>query len=257
MRKVAIFNIKGGVGKTVSTINISTILAEKGYKVLVIDADSQSSTSITFEGYSTEELNLADIMLDKNITPEQVIKKSNVENIDILPCNFDLAYAEKEILFDMHNIAQLRFKRNVIDKIENNPNYNYDYCIIDCPPALNMFATNVLSAVDEVLIPIKIDRYAYDGISRLIEEIENIQNGLNPKLKLSGCFITMYSNASINHYMKNELEENLGDKLFKTYIRHTIKVVESTFRNMSVTTHKKDATASNDYYALVEEVFNV
>lgn len=256
MKKVAIFNIKGGVGKTVSTVNISTILAEKGHKVLVVDVDSQSSTSITFEGYSTEGPNLADILLDKKVPLEQVIKKSNVENIDILPCNFDLAYVEKEILFDYSQSAQLRLK-NIMDIIEDDPNYNYDYCIIDCPPALNLFASNALIASDEVLIPIKIDRYAYDGISRLIEEIEKVQEGLNSKLKLAGCFITMYSKTSINDFMKETLEKNLGSKLFKTSIRSTISVVESTFRNMPVVHHKRNSTASKDYNALVKEVFNV
>lgn len=256
MKKISIFNIKGGVGKTISTINIAAILAEKGYKVLVIDVDSQSSTSITLEGYSPDGQNLADILLDKNVPLENVIKKSNIENIDILPCNFDLSFIEREIIFDYNQSAQLRLK-NVMDKIEASEEYNYDYCIIDCPPALNIFASNALMASDEVLIPIKVDRYACDGISRLIEEIEKVQNGLNPNLKLSGCFITMYSKTSINDFMKEELKNALGNKLFNTSIRSTISVVESTFRNMPIISHKKNATASKDYYNLVKEALNV
>lgn len=256
MRKVSIFNIKGGVGKTVSTINISAVLANKGYKVLVIDMDSQSSSSITLEGYSADDLNVGDILLDNSIPLESVIKHTQIENIDILPCNFDLSYIEQKLWFDMTKSMQLRLK-NVIDLIECSETYDYDYCIIDCPPALNLFAINALAASDEVLIPIKIDRYAYDGIGRLIEEIEKIQNGFNPNLKLSGCFITMDNKTSINHFMKELLEKNLGSKLFKTSIRATTSVVESTFRNMPVVQHKKNSTASKDYKNLVQEVFHV
>lgn len=256
MRKVSIFNIKGGVGKTVSTVNISAILAEKGFKVLVVDMDSQSSSSITFEGYSPEGLNVGDILLDNSIPLEKVIKKTQIENIDILPCNFDLAYIEQKLWFDMSKSMQLRLNE-VMDIIECNPNYNYDYCIIDCPPALNLFAINSLVASDEVLIPIKIDRYAYDGIGRLIEEIEKIQNGFNPNLRLTGCFVTMDNKTTINNFIKETLEENLGNKLLQTSIRATTSVVESTFRNMPVIQHKKNSTASKDYHKLVKEVFNV
>lgn len=256
MRKVSIFNIKGGVGKTVSTVNISAILAEKGYKVLVIDMDSQSSTSITFDGYSADDKNIGDLLVDSSIDVKDVIKQTNVEGIDILPCNFDLSYKEREISISYNVNMQLRLK-NVLTKVENDEQLNYDYCIIDCPPAVNLMAINSLVASDEVLIPIKIDRYAYDGIGRLIEEIDMIQSELNPSLKLAGCFVTMDGKTNINELIKEILEENLGDKLLNTSIRQTVSVIESTFENMPVVNYKKRATASVDYRNLVKEVFNV
>lgn len=256
MRKISIFNIKGGVGKTISTINISAVLAEKGYKVLVVDMDSQSSTSISFEGYSADDKNIGDLLVDNTIDAKEVIKHTNVEGIDILPCNFELPYKEREISITYNVNQQLRL-RNVLMKIEADEELNYDYCIIDCPPAVGLMAINSLVASDDVLIPIKIDRYAYDGIGRLIEEIEAIQKELNPNLKLAGCFVTLDSRTSINSLIKEILEENLGEKLLKTSVRQTTSVVESTFENMPVVTYKKKATASIDYRNLVKEVFNV
>lgn len=256
MKKISVFNIKGGVGKTVSTVNISAVLAEKGYKVLVVDVDSQSSASISLDGYSSEGFNIGDILLDNKIPLYEVIKQSNIENVDILPCNFDLAYIEQKLWFDMSRSMQERLKE-VLTLIECSDEYNYDYCVIDCPPALNVFSINALVASDEVLIPIKIDRYAYDGIGRLIEEIGKIQEGFNPRLKLKGCFVTMDNNTSINSFIKDTLSENLEEKLLNTTIRQNVSVIESTFRNMPVIHHKKNSNASKDYKKLVKEVFNV
>lgn len=255
MKKISIFNIKGGVGKTVSTINIAAILAEKGYKVLVVDIDSQSSSTITFEAYDPEGLTVGDLLITDKIETQDVIKKTSIENIDILPCNFNLAYTEREILLDMSKSVQHRLS-NVLKRVENS-NSNYDYCIIDCPPALGTLSTNALVACDEVLIPIKIDKYAYDGIGRLLEEIENIQKEFNSDLKFRGCFITMDNNTSINSLIKETLDENLGSKLLKSSIRQNVSVVEATFRNMSVIEHKRNSHASKDYRALVKEVFNI
>lgn len=203
MKKVSIFNIKGGVAKTTSTANLGAVLSQQGKKVLLIDLDPQSNLTKLFKAYSMDDLTIGDILLDKDLDINKVIKNTDFENIDILPSNVTLAFAERKILLDVS-----RSQQNRLSKALKNLK-GYDYCIIDCPPALNMITVNALCASDEVIVPIKIDKFALDGLEYLLDSIEEIKEEFNPNLNFKGCFITMDSATTVNRVIKQSLKELL------------------------------------------------
>lgn len=250
MRKIAIFNIKGGVAKTTSTANFAACLKENGHKVLLVDLDPQSNLTKLFKAYSMDDASIADVLLDKNLDIESVIKRTDFENIDILPANVTLAFAERKILLDVSRSQQNRLAK-AFEKIEDK----YEYCLIDCPPALNMITVNALCGANEVIVPIKIDKFALDGLEYLLGSIEEIKEEFNPDLKFKGCFITMDSLTTVNKVIKQELKNILGEKMFNTSIQQNIKVVESTFEECPVVFSFKKARASLDYKNLSEEIF--
>ena len=250
MKKISVLNIKGGVAKTTSAINIAAILAEKGNKVLVVDVDAQSNLTMAFKAYDIDDLSVSDILLSKSVEVDEVIKETEHENIDILPSNISLAFTEKKILLDVTRNQQNRLKR-ILDKLEDK----YDYCIIECPPSLNMITINALVASDEVIVPIKIDKFALDGLEYLLESIDEIKEEFNPSLKFRGCFVTMDTATTVNKEIKKALKNILGDKMFDTSIRQNISVVEASFEQMPVVNYKKNSNASKDYLSLVKEVF--
>lgn len=250
MITTSIFNIKGGVGKTTTTVNLAACLAKEGYKVLVVDTDPQGNASMTFDVYNTDDLYIGDALLDKSIDPYKLIKKTEYENIDVVPSNIKLAFVDSQILLDVTKSQQNRLS-NFLSKISSD----YDYCIIDCATSLNTININVLTASDEVIIPIKIDKYALDGLENLIDKILEIKEEFNHKLNLKGCLITMDSQTKVNKDIKAELKKLLEDKMFETTIRNTVKVIESTFDQNPVIKYSSKCNASKDYSALCKEVF--
>ena len=250
MKTISVLNIKGGVAKTTSTINLAAILASEGSKVLVVDVDAQSNSTIAFKNYDIDELSVSDVLLHKEMNILDVIKETEYENIEILPANISLAFTEKKILLDVTRNQQNRLKK-ALEQV----NDKYDYCIIDCPPSLNMITINALVASDEVIVPIKIDEFALDGLEYLLESIEEIKEEFNPNLIFKGCFVTMDSATTVNKEIKKALKSILRDKLFDSTIRQNISVVESTFEQVPVVMYKKNSNASKDYRSLAKEVF--
>ena len=241
MKKLSILNIKGGVGKTTSTINLASTLAEEGKKVLIVDIDAQSNSTMLFKAYDIDALSVSDILLDKNINVEDVIKGTDFDNIDVLPSNISLAFTEKKILLDVTRNQQNRLKK-ALEQVEDK----YDYCLI---------AINALVASDEVIVPIKIDKFALDGLGYLLESINEIKDEFNENLKFLGCFITMDNSTTVNKEIKKALKDLLGEKMLDTHIRQNISVVESTFEQKPVIYYKSKSNASKDYIKLAKEVF--
>ncbi|RMD04931.1 ParA family protein [Clostridium autoethanogenum] len=248
MKKVSIVNIKGGVGKTVSTVNIAASLGELNKKVLIVDADAQSNATQYLNCYSPEGISTYDVLMDKDIDVNTVIKNTNVKGVSIIPANIKLI-CENEIVNDTR-----RSRENRLKKALDNVKEEYDYVIIDCPPSLGIITTNALVASDYVLVPIKIDQFALDGFGYLLDTIDEISNEFNPKLDFTGAFITMDKRTAINRKMKAKLKEALKDKLFNVSIRENVKVVQSTFEQQPVITYCKNAISSKDYRALTQEV---
>lgn len=250
MRKVSIMNIKGGVAKTTSTANLVACLSQQNKKVLLIDIDPQSNLTKLFKAYSMDDLSVSDVLLDKNLDMHKVIRKTDFESIDIVPANINLTFAERSILIDNTRSQQNRLAK-ALKFIESE----YDYCLIDCPPSLNMITVNALCASDEVFVPLKIDKFALDGLEYLLESIEEIKDEFNPSLNFRGCFITMDSDTTVNKLIKKELKSLLGDKIFNTTIKQNVKVIESTFEECPVVFSNKKARASINYKDLCKEVF--
>lgn len=250
MKKVSIFNIKGGVAKTTSTANLGACLSQQGKKVLLIDLDSQSNLTKLFKTYSIEDLSISDVLLDKNLDIHKAIKRTDFENLDIISANINLTFTERNILLDETRSQQDRLVI-ALSQIKDE----YDYCLIDCPPSLNIITVNALCASDEVFVPIKIDKFALDGLEYLLDRISEIKENFNSNLNFKGCFITMDTATTVNKVIKQELKKLLGDKMFNTTIKQNVKVIESTFDECPVVFGNKKARASINYRDLCKEVF--
>ncbi|MCX0374796.1 ParA family protein, partial [Clostridium perfringens] len=148
-----------------------------------------------------------------------------------------------------------RSQQNRLSKALESIKDEYDYCLIDCPPALNMITVNALCSSHDVLVPIKIDKFALDGLEYLLDSIEEIKDEFNPILNFKGCFITMDSATTVNKVIKQELKNILGDKVFNTTIKQNVKVIESTFEECPVVFSSKKARASLNYIELSNEIF--
>lgn len=194
---------KGGVAKTISSVNIAHILAAvHGKRVLLIDNDKQGNASKMFDLYSYDIKTIADVLTEKNLRTEEAIQPTGYKNLDIIPANMNLLRANREILLDMSRSQQTR-----LDKALKQIQQNYDYCVIDNAPDINMSTINALVASHDVLVPIKVDKFAFDGLEHLLEHIEEVRDW-NPKLTFKGCFLTMYQNNNVNIQGDEWLKEN-------------------------------------------------
>lgn len=248
MKVISIINLKGGVAKTMSSINIAHILATVHNKrVLIIDNDKQGNTTKFFNKHSEEELSIAELMTNRSLGIDEVIAPTEYKNLDLIPANMKLLRANLDVIMDVSRPQQIRLKK-ALEEIKDM----YDYCIIDNPPDINISVINALVASDDVLIPIKIDKFAFDGMNELIEQIGNAKE-MNPRLKLKGCFVTLFVKNDVNVQGEELLNSNCKYSMFKTHIRRTVKVDESTFANTPLLDYSKRCGAARDYMALVEE----
>lgn len=246
MKVISIVNIKGGVGKTVSSVNLAACLGEKKKKTLIIDMDAQSNATQYLNAYNTK-YSTYDVLMG-NVKIESAIVATNIPNVDILPGNIKLILCENEILNDTRKSRENRLKK-AIQCLDN-----YDFVIIDCPPSLGIITTNVLVAANYVLVPIKIDKFALDGFEYLLNAIDEIKDEFNSPLQFLGTFITMDKRTSVNKQIKKELKDALHEKVLNTTIRENAKVVQSTFDQVPVVLLDKNAISSKDYRNLTEEV---
>ena len=177
MRVVSIINLKGGVAKTISSTSMAYILSQiYNYRVLLIDNDKQGNTTKLFNLHDEKEMSISNIMTDRNIDIEDVIAKTQYENLDVIPADMRLLKANLNVIMDATRPQQFILK-NVLQQIDED----YDFCIIDNPPDINISVINALVASDDVMIPIKIDKFTFDGVDELIERIEEAKQ-MNPKL---------------------------------------------------------------------------
>lgn len=245
MKIISIVSGKGGVGKTASSVNIATLLAMKGKKVLIMDLDKQSNTTKHLKAYNISEKSICNIILDR-INPNEIIKKTEIEGLDIIPGAYDLEDVPDKILLDINRSRMTRLK-----EIEN---LNYDFVIIDCPPSLDIITMNALVISDYVLVPVKIDEWGIEGFEKITRKIQIVRDEYNAKLKLLGCFVTMDNRTKINSIVKGKLEKSLKDKYFKTTIRQGKSLVESTFAKIPVVKFEQKCNVSIDYNNLVNEI---
>lgn len=251
MITLSIMNNKGGVGKTISAINIAHVLVDEfKQRVLLIDNDQQGNTSKFFGLHSEDSLGMPDILVEKNLNPDEVIKKTAYENLDLIISNMNLAEAEQIVARDGMRVQQTRLK-DFLETVKDR----YDYCIIDNAPSTGMAVINALAVTDDVLVPIKIDRFSFDGLSQLLRRIEETRENFNPKINFKGCFVTMEQKNNITRDGNEWLNENY--KMFSTSIRHTVKVSESTFLGQPLLVYASKSDVADDYRRLVSEYLGV
>lgn len=246
-RILAISNQKGGVGKTSTAVNLSYGLAQKGKKVLICDVDAQgnATTGLGVEK-STLKASVYDVLIG-NSEAKNAIVKTKFENLDILPSSIDLAGAEVELVSMQKREKRLLF---ALEKVKDN----YDFIILDCPPAIGLLTINALAASDGVIIPIQSEYYALEGLSQLVNTVKLVKKALNPNLEIEGVLITMYDGrALISRQIREEILKFFGDKVFDTVIPRNIRVSEAPSYGVPVMVHDKRSRGAISYSALVEE----
>ncbi len=245
MKIISFLNIKGGVAKTTSCVNVAAELGRLGNKVLIIDLDPQSNATKYVGMYYPNSLGSYNLLKGEDVG----VTMTKYDNVWLIPANINLIASESEILADTKKARETRLKK-WLDKSEGP----FDYVLIDCPPALGMISINALVASDYVLVPLKIDKFSLDGFEYLISSVNSVKEEFNENLNLLGVFITMDRSTRINREVKEELKGELGDLMFNQTIRDNIDVVKSTFESTPVVYFNKRSNASKDYKALVEEL---
>ena len=249
-RIIAIANQKGGVGKTTTAINLSACLAEAGKKVLTIDLDPQGNTTSGL-GIDKDELEntVYELMLDECSIKESM-KKTDIENLTIIPANVNLAGAEIELL----DVKEKEYVlKNSVDYIQDD----FDFIIIDCPPSLNMLTINALTAANSVLVPIQCEYYALEGLSQLIHTIELVKERLNKKLVMEGVVFTMYdARTNLSLQVVENVKDNLQQNIYKTIIPRNVRLAEAPSYGQPITLYDTRSAGAEAYRLLAEEVIN-
>lgn len=249
MKTVSLINIKGGVAKTTSAIAIAQILStDYGKRVLVVDADQQANTTQTL-GCEQAQLTTADLLIRRELIAEKAIVHTKY-GVDLIGASFDLMSANKSVMLDSTRPQQLRFKRQLAAIADR-----YDYCIIDCPPDISMSVVNALAMSDDVLVPIRADRYGFDGLTYVANAIEEMKE-CNPTLRLAGSFLTMYQTGTNLAKFSQQALQTLGVPVMQTVIRACVSVGESTFEE-PLMSYAPKCTSADDYRALVAEYLNM
>ncbi|MBR5756381.1 MAG: ParA family protein [Firmicutes bacterium] len=247
-KAIAIFNQKGGVGKTTTNINLAACLAKKNRKILVMDIDPQGNTT-TGLGISKAGLDYTcyDLLIDENIDPFRTVYKTRVEGLDIVPASVDLAGAEIELVQLEGREKRLK---NAIDKIRKF----YDYIFIDCPPSLGLLTINALTAVDSVLIPIQCEFYALEGVSQLVSTIELVNRSMNPNLEIEGVILSMYDGrTNLSIQVVEEIKKYFGNKLYSTVIPRNVRLAEAPSYGLPITDYDPKSKGALAYEAFAEE----
>ncbi|MGB9642698.1 MAG: ParA family protein, partial [Candidatus Ratteibacteria bacterium] len=221
VRKIAIINQKGGSGKTTTVVNLGAAVAEKGFKVLLIDLDPQAHSTIHlgFEPFKLEK-SVYDVLVNE-VSPAEIIIETHVKNLFLLPAKIELASAEIEMV---NTIGREIVLREALKKTGNH----YDYLFIDCPPSLGLLTLNALTTASEIIIPIQAEFFALEGLTKLIQTVQLVTERINPSTHISGVLITMFDKRkNICKEVAEKVKEHFGAKVFKTKIRENVKLAEA------------------------------
>jgi chromosome partitioning protein len=249
---IVVANQKGGCGKTTTCINLSTALARRGLKVLIIDLDAQAQASLGV-GINTDQLehSIYDVIV-KNIDLQSVILPTNIKNLDIAPACSMLSGAEIEMAA---LLAREWILRTSISKMLNTSAANYDYIIMDCSPSLNLTTINGLASAQFILIPAQTHYFSLEGMKELLSTITVVKERLNPQLQVLGILPTLYDiRTKISREILGQMRNYFGDMVFKTAIHSNIKLVEAQVHHQPIYDFAPNSNGVRDYLALAEEV---
>jgi chromosome partitioning protein len=247
---IAIANQKGGVGKTTTAINIAACLATIERHILLIDTDPQGNSTT---GLGVDKDNLEETLYNiynqtKGI--EELIKKTEIDYLDLIPSNIDLIGAEVELIGKEGREAILK---NAIDPIR----YRYDFIFIDCPPSLSLLTLNALVAADTILIPMQCEYYALEGITALIKTLNLVRDSYNPNLDIEGILLTMFDGRiTLANQVAEELRKHFGNKVYNTMIPRNVTLAEAPSHGKPVILYDIRSKGAQSYIALAQEVMN-
>ncbi len=246
-RTVAVFNQKGGVGKTTTNVNLSACLAQLGKKVLIVDNDPQgNATSGLGIDKNSTVYNLYDALTGE-IDPFEVVMKTDFERLDIIPSNIQLAGAEIELI----NMENREFR---LSRIINKLIYHYDYIFIDCPPSLGILTLNSLVAASSVLIPIQCEYYALEGVSQLINTYKLVRKNLNKSLKIEGVVVSMYDpRNNLSQQVVDEVKKYFQDRVYHTMIPRNVRLAEAPSHGLPIIYYDSKSKGALQYMALAKE----
>jgi chromosome partitioning protein len=248
-RIIALCNQKGGVGKTTSTINLGAALAEVGRRVLLVDFDPQGALSVGL-GVAPHQLDRTayNLLMDARVSVEDVVLKTSVAGMDLLPSNIDLSAAEVQLVGEVAREQTLG--RVLAPAVEE-----YDFILIDCQPSLGLLTVNALTAAHGVMIPLECEFFSLRGVALLIDTIDKVRERLNPNLRLEGILATMYDGRTLHgREVFARVVEAFGDKVYDTVISRTVRFPETTVAGEPITTWAPTSVGALAYRSLAREV---
>ncbi len=247
---ISIANQKGGVGKTTTAVNLSAILAKKGKKVLLIDADPQGNATSGVGVDKSVQMSVYDVLVDE-VEIENTVQKTVMDNLDLCPSNINLAGAEVQLVAVKGRERRLK---NRIDIIKQK----YDYVIIDCPPSLGIITLNAFTASDSVLIPVQCEYYALEGLGQLINTINLVKKHLNKELLVEGALLTMYdARTNLSNQVVKEVKKYFENKVYKTVIPRNVKLSEAPSYGMPICMYDTRSKGSRCYEKFVKEFIKI
>jgi chromosome partitioning protein len=245
---LAIVNQKGGVGKTTTSVNLSSYLALKGKKTLLVDIDPQGNST---SGMGVEKKDLSktvyNVLVD-GISIQSTIHQSGRKNLSVCPANIDLVGAEIEMI----NIFS---RETVLKRVFQTIQNDYDFIIMDCPPSLGLLTINALTAANGVIVPIQSEYYALEGLTQLMDTINIVKKHLNPSLDIFGVVVTMFdSRTQLSHQVAKEVQKYFGEKVFKAIIPRNVRLSEAPSFGLSINEYDSRSKGADSYEFLAKEV---
>ena len=248
VKVISIFNQKGGVGKTTTNVNLCAALALKGKRVLSIDIDPQGNSTSGF-GIDKNQLEytIYDVLIE-DYDINKIILKTDIENLELIPANIQLAGAEIELTNTKYREKKLKDKINLIEK-------KYDFIIIDCPPSLGLLSLNALTASTSVLIPIQCEYYSLEGVGQLIDTVKLVRKNLNPKLEIEGVLLNMFDGrTNLSIQVVEEVKKYFKDKVYRTVIPRSVRLAEAPSFGQPIMMYDEKSKGSTAYIKLSEEL---
>ncbi len=245
---IAFVNQKGGVGKTTTCVNVSSYMASAGKKVLLVDLDPQGNASSGLGIEKTKETKTIYNVIDGECFAAEIVQKTCVSGLDIIPATVELAGAEVELV-------QMDGRESILKDILKELQDSYDIITIDCPPSLGLLTVNSLTAADSVLIPIQCEFYPLEGLTQLMNTIRLVKKHLNSKLEIEGVVLTMKDNRSLLvHGVSNEINKFFGKKVYTTYIPRNIRLAEAPSHGLPINLYDQRSPGAKAYKQLTDEV---
>ena len=247
---ISIANQKGGVGKTTTTVNLGTILAKKGKKVLLIDADPQGNATSGLGVEKEVEFSTYDLLVN-DTEVQDVIQDTIVRNLKVCPSNINLAGAEVELVSMMSREQRLKEKLEEVKDV-------FDYILIDCPPSLGLITLNSFTASDSVLIPVQCEYYALEGLGQLINTINLVKKHLNKEIQIEGALLTMYDmRTNLSNQVVKEVKKYFDNKVYKTVIPRNVRLSEAPSYGMPITEYDPRSKGAKSYIKFAKEFLKI